>query len=190
MLSTCDLCERKIINNFLTSCHKCNRIICKSCVGYYFNTPPNCTMMPVCEYCQFSEFSFKVYRNIADLKGTLYVEIGGGKYDGKHWSNGNIFIMDESLGVIAPIINKFIPHFWCGGFYGMDQHLSKLETINMTCYLEDLVREDGKALQQEINLSLGVFHAYKSNIISMINELTKSLDILCEDYETIKFLGI
>ena len=49
---------------------------------------------------------YRTRRKKSGLIGTGYVEINPGKYSGKHWRNGNLFIREETLSLSTGIIVK------------------------------------------------------------------------------------
>ncbi|MEL6720267.1 MAG: hypothetical protein AAFP82_16280 [Bacteroidota bacterium] len=181
---------KKLGKQTLSHCSKCHLGVRNSCIAYHIITPTHPVYDPICKHCQYAKFDFNVYHKVSDLNGTLYVTIRNTFAKESSWRDGNIFVKEESLGVIAPIIDQFIPNFWISGHYKMYQYISRQEVISLVCYLEDLVKGDGTALQKAAQISTGAFKTYQSDIIRMIQKLSESLSDLCEDYEMIEFGGI
>jgi hypothetical protein len=54
---------------------------------------------------------FCVKRNPAHLESTGYVEIGSGRYVGKHWQPGCVFVWEDAFGMAEGIILTHFPEY-------------------------------------------------------------------------------
>lgn len=54
---------------------------------------------------------YLVRRDKANLDSTGYVEIGPGKYVGKHWQGGFLFIWEDAFGMAEGIVAKHVPGY-------------------------------------------------------------------------------
>jgi hypothetical protein len=49
---------------------------------------------------------YTVHRSLEELERTDYIEIGPGKYSGKHWQDGFLFVSEYEFGMAEGIIAK------------------------------------------------------------------------------------
>jgi hypothetical protein len=47
----------------------------------------------------------------SDLESTGYIEIGPGKYDGKHWQAGFIFVWEDAFGMAEGTLARHLPEY-------------------------------------------------------------------------------
>lgn len=50
------------------------------------------------------EIDYKIYRNVAALDSTGLFEIGPGRYSGKHWQNGFVFVREDAFATAEGIV--------------------------------------------------------------------------------------
>jgi hypothetical protein len=49
---------------------------------------------------------FSIHRDRSRLKGSVYIEIGPGRYSGQRWREGYILVREDSFAVIEGIVKK------------------------------------------------------------------------------------
>jgi hypothetical protein len=54
---------------------------------------------------------YRVYRRKADLDSTGFMEIGPGKYSGKHWQDSFLFVWEDAFGMAEGIVAKHFPAY-------------------------------------------------------------------------------
>lgn len=77
---------------------------------------------------------FIVYRDPTILESSAYMEIGAGKYSGKHWQDGFIFVSDDTFPLLQSIIERHFPEY---GHYRMN----------------DVPRESGLAIASDLRIA-------------------------------------
>jgi hypothetical protein len=60
----------------------------------------------------------RIRREKTELDSTAYVEIGPGKYSGRHWQPGFLFVSEEAFGVAEGIVAR---HFAQYDHFGMNE---------------------------------------------------------------------
>jgi len=61
---------------------------------------------------------YAIHREIGQLNSTGYIEIGPGRYSGKHWQSGFIFVAVDSFSMAAGIVEK---HFHTFNHFGINE---------------------------------------------------------------------
>lgn len=46
-----------------------------------------------------------------ELESTQYVELGPGRYDGRHWQEGFLFVLEEAFGTVEGILARHLPEY-------------------------------------------------------------------------------
>jgi hypothetical protein len=54
---------------------------------------------------------YRIRRNKAELDSTGYIEIVPGKYSGKHWQEGSLFIWEDAFGMAEGILAKHVAEY-------------------------------------------------------------------------------
>jgi hypothetical protein len=54
---------------------------------------------------------YRVRRESSELDSTGYVEIGPGKYAGKHWQDGFLFVWEDAFAMAEGIVAKHVPNY-------------------------------------------------------------------------------
>ena len=54
---------------------------------------------------------YRVYRSTAELESTGYIELGPGRYTGKHWQRGFVFVWEDAFGMAEGILAKHFPAY-------------------------------------------------------------------------------
>lgn len=57
------------------------------------------------------EIDYTIYRKAESLEGTGYFEIGPGRYSGKHWQEGFVFIWEDAFASAEGIIIRHFPDY-------------------------------------------------------------------------------
>lgn len=54
---------------------------------------------------------YRVRREPSDLESTAFIEIGPGKYAGKHWQSGFLFVSEDAFGVVEAIVAEHVARY-------------------------------------------------------------------------------
>jgi hypothetical protein len=54
---------------------------------------------------------YAIRHRSSDLDSTGYMEIGPGRYDGKHWQDGFLFVREDAFGVAEGILARHLPEY-------------------------------------------------------------------------------
>ena len=54
---------------------------------------------------------YRVRREKSELDSTGYMEVGPGKYSGKHWQEGFLFIWEDAFGMAEGVLAKHVPNY-------------------------------------------------------------------------------
>ena len=140
---------------------------------------------------------YRIRRKKSELKGTGYVEIGRGKYSGKHWRDGNVFIHEEAFTMATGIIvNHYLEYNPFGDNdipknIGMEITAEWREVANQLYYMSD------SQVRHALNLDMldrkwidTVIASHKAEIIDMLRELADRCDEFYDKKDWIRILGI
>lgn len=106
------------------------------------------------------DIDLTVYRTPAELTSTAYFEIGPGRYNGKHWQPGFVFLSENAFNMAEPIFVRHDPEF---DHYGMN----------------DIERSVGMAIAADLRTAAFVDPAYRD-----LPEVRAFLDSLADVMET------
>ncbi len=140
---------------------------------------------------------YEIRRKKSDLDSTGYMEIGPGKYSGKHWQDGFLFVCENSFGVAEGIIMK---HFKDYDHYGIN-NIPKEEGLSISSewlHVASALKNAGKdECQKLLNLDV-VYKKYmeaevfenRASIIKLLVELSNSFEQFYKMEEWICILGV
>jgi hypothetical protein len=57
------------------------------------------------------QFDYAIYRDPKELESTGFMEIGPGKYSGKHWQPGFIFVWEDAFGMAEGVVAKHFSEY-------------------------------------------------------------------------------
>ena len=126
---------------------------------------------------------YEIRRNKAELDSTGYMEIGPGKYSGKHWQEGFIFVWEDAFGMAEGIVMKYFKEYDHFGMNDIPKEIGisiSSEWLKAASNLNDASEEE---CQELLNLD-AVYRNYmaaevsenKQSIIEMLNELAQSFE--------------
>ncbi len=140
---------------------------------------------------------YKIRRKKSELDSTGYMEIGPGKYSGKHWQDGFLFVWEDAFGMAEGIVIK---HFKDYDHFGMNDIpketgiLISTEWLKVASLLETASLD---AYQDLLNLD-SVYRTYmatevvenKEPIIKLFIELGNSFEQFYKNEEWVCILGM
>ncbi len=140
---------------------------------------------------------YEIRRNKDELDSTGYMEIGPGKYSGKHWQEGFIFVWEDAFSMAEGIVIKYFKdydHFGMNdipkeiGISISSEWFKAASTLNYTSeekYQEllnlDAVYRNNMATEVSEN---------KQSIIKMLNELAQSFEQFYQTEDWVCILGV
>ncbi len=140
---------------------------------------------------------YEIRRNKDELDSTGYMEIGPGKYSGKHWQEGFIFVWEDAFSMAEGIVMKYFKdydHFGMNdipkeiGISISSEWFKAASTLNYTSeekYQEllnlDAVYRNNMATEVSEN---------KQSIIKMLNELAQSFEQFYQTEDWVCILGV
>ena len=54
---------------------------------------------------------YAIRRHASELDSTGYIEVGPGRYDGRHWQDGFLFVWEDAFGMAEGILAKHLPEY-------------------------------------------------------------------------------
>lgn len=140
---------------------------------------------------------YEIRRNKAELDSTGYMEIGPGKYSGKHWQEGFLFVWEDAFGVAEGIVMKYFKEYDHFGMNDIPKEIGisiSSEWLKAASALNDASEEK---YQELLNLDV-VYRNYmaaeisenKQSIIKMLNELAQSFEQFYQTEDWVCILGV
>ncbi len=140
---------------------------------------------------------YEIRRNKAELDSTGYMEIGPGKYSGKHWQEGFLFVWEDAFGVAEGIVMKYFKDYDHFGMNDIPKEIGisiSSEWLKAASALNDASEEK---YQELLNLDV-VYRNYmaaeisenKQSIIKMLNELAQSFEQFYQTEDWVCILGV
>ncbi|HHJ20967.1 MAG TPA: hypothetical protein ENJ84_14250 [Gammaproteobacteria bacterium] len=140
---------------------------------------------------------YEIKRNKAELDSTGYIEIGPGKYSGKHWQEGFLFIWEDAFGMAEGIVMKYFKEYDHFGMNDIPKEIGvsiSSEWIKAASALKDACEEK---YQELLNLDV-IYRNYmaaeisgnKQSIIKMLIELAQSFEQFYQTEDWVCILGV
>ncbi len=140
---------------------------------------------------------YEIKRNKAELDSTGYIEIGPGKYSGKHWQEGFLFIWEDAFGMAEGIVMKSFKEYDHFGMNDIPKEIGvsiSSEWIKAASALNDACEEK---YQELLNLDV-IYRNYmaaeisgnKQSIIKMLIELAQSFEQFYQTEDWVCILGV
>ena len=140
---------------------------------------------------------YRIRRRKSELESTGYVEICPGKYCGKHWQDGCLFIWEDAFGMAEGIILK---HFHAYDHFSMNDIPEEVGRVmieewkRVAAQLNEMSPEQAHSV---LNLQVVYreflkeeVHSHKSEIASMLHELAEACEEFYEQGKWICILGM
>ncbi|MBK8246672.1 MAG: hypothetical protein IPK85_04640 [Gemmatimonadetes bacterium] len=54
---------------------------------------------------------YVIRRRASELDSTGYMEVGPGRYDGRHWQDGFLFVWEDAFGMAEGILARYLPEY-------------------------------------------------------------------------------
>ncbi len=140
---------------------------------------------------------YKIRRNTSELNSTGFIEIGPGKYSGKHWQDGSLYVWEDAFGVAEGIVMKYFNDYTHFGFNNLPKEIGTLllakwrevalglKTANEDEYLE-LLNLD---VVYRANLTTEVAKN-KESIIELFIDMANAFEQFYEADEWVCILGV
>ena len=139
---------------------------------------------------------FRIHRSKAGL-GTCYIEICPGKYSGKHWQDGCVFIEEEEFLVAEGIIGKHFAEFDHFGPNDLPKDLGRTISAEWRTIASQLPQLNGRDIIEALSLNgtlmlarADLVAANGTDIARMLIELADACDQFYEREDWICILGL
>jgi hypothetical protein len=124
---------------------------------------------------------FRIYRKEEDIDSTGYIEIGPGKYSGKHWNEGFLFIWEDAFGMAEGIIAKHFPDY---DHFSMND-LSKVTGQRIIADWREVATKMESMTPDEIHSALNLDASYRTRldeeIVSSRDQIAEMLGKLADE---------
>lgn len=140
---------------------------------------------------------YEIRRKKSELDSTGYMEIGPGKYSGKHWQDGFLFVWEDAFGMAEGIIMK---HFKDYDHFGMNDVPKEIGILISSDWLQAasaLKTASEEQYQELLNLDIA-YRTYmqtevsenKESIIKLLIELANSFEQFYKAEDCVCILGM
>jgi hypothetical protein len=140
---------------------------------------------------------YMIRRRNADLDSTGYMELGPGRYSGRHWQDGFLFIWEDAFGMAEGIIAKHLDSY---DHLGMNE-LPKAVGMRIIDDWERAAEAIPASTPTEIAQILNLTRSYRASldnevaqrageIAAMLKELSSECRCFYETSEWICILGV
>ena len=142
---------------------------------------------------------YRICKKTSELKGNGYIEIGPGKFSGKHWQDGFLFIREEKFGVMAEgIIINHLPEYDHFNWNNIPKDVGRKITTEWRNVSDQLNHMTIDNVQSSLNMPTWYgrgrlekeFVAHKAEIIEMLRELAERCDEFYDREDWICILGV
>ena len=140
---------------------------------------------------------YVVRRVVSDLDSTGYVEIGPGKYAGKHWQDGFVFVWEDAFGAAEGILAKHFPAYDHFDMNDVPRAVGLAVAADWRDVAERLPRmtvdEAHDALNLEATFSVRIdreVEEHGAEIAGMLRELADALEQFYAEGEWVCVLGL
>lgn len=141
--------------------------------------------------------NYHILRNKNELDSTGYIEIVPGKYSGKHWQDGSLYIWEDAFGMAEGILMKHLPdydHFSMNDIPKIIGHKVIKEWRRVAEHMD--MMNIGQ-IQRALNIE-AVFHEdledeiviHRTDIAGMLTELANTCDEFYEQQDWVCILGV
>jgi len=114
---------------------------------------------------------YLIRRNKGELDSTGYMEIGPGRYSGKHWQDGFLFVWEDAFGMAEGILAKHLPEYDHFGMNDIPKETG-LKVIEEWERTANAITQSGPSEAAEM---LNLAASYRSNLESEIVHNVKAI---------------
>jgi hypothetical protein len=128
---------------------------------------------------------YTIYRKKDGLGSTGYMEIGPGKYSGKHWQDGFIFVWEDAFGMAEGILVKHINKYDHFGMNDIPNEVGQKVIADWRSIANGLDRMEACEIHIALNLKASYRDYLEKEIISNKNKIAEMLMNLsseCDHY--------
>ncbi len=143
------------------------------------------------------KMDYEIRRNKVELNSTSYIEIGSGKYTGKHWQEGFLFIWEGSFYMAEGIIMKYFKDYNHFGMNDIPKEVGISISSEWRKVASALDNAPKEKYQELLNLKdtsrndmLTEVLENKESIKKMLNELAYSFEQFYQTANWVCILGI
>ncbi|MDH5178185.1 MAG: hypothetical protein OEZ39_00840 [Gammaproteobacteria bacterium] len=140
---------------------------------------------------------YQIRRKKSELDSTGYMEIGPGKYAGKHWQEGFLFVWEDAFGMAEGVVLKYFNSYDHFGMNEIPKDTGVLISAEWRKAADNLPAADASEYPSLLNLDA----AYRSNleaevsgnkqsISQLLIELADSLDEFYKTEDWVCILGM
>lgn len=134
---------------------------------------------------------YAVYRDPAVLPSTGFMEIGPGKYSGKHWQRGFVFIWSDAFTIAEGIFLRHFPEYDHLGMNDIPRECGEAILSDLRTAAETLKSADQVTASSSLSLPKWIqadfraeFELHRVEIQAMLNEIASALEMA---YQTESF---
>lgn len=103
---------------------------------------------------------YRIRRKASELDSTGFMEVGPGRYEGKHWQDGFLFVWEDAFGMAEGILAKHLPQYDHFGVNEVPQAVGLAVITDWRC-VADRLSEMGLA---EAHLALNLNASYRERL--------------------------
>lgn len=140
---------------------------------------------------------YRVYRSTAELESTGYIELGPGRYAGKHWQPGFVFVWEHAFGMAEGILATHFPAY---DHFGMND-IPKEVALRVASEWREAARrlpgsdaeERPRLLKLDASVRVGLseeVRAHPLEISGMLRDLADAVEGFAREAAWITVLGI
>ena len=140
---------------------------------------------------------YRIRRESSDLDSTGYVEIGPGKYSGKHWQDGFLFVWEDAFGMAEGIVAKHVPKYDHFSMTDMPKEVGRKVIAEWREAADRLPAMTVEEAQAALNLQASYrerldseLQSHRADVASMLRDLADACNEFYEREEWICILGI
>jgi len=141
----------------------------------------------------------KIIFDRTELKGTCYIEVLPGKYNGECWNDNSIFLTERDFGYIEPIFQRCYPSYDHYAFNEMTREVWNkvfLEIEELKLYLsnspskKEISTRVGFIFNTTENEYMNTFDESNKLLIKFLDDFHRWASEKLNDYEYISVLGL
>ena len=140
---------------------------------------------------------YRIRQKPEELDSTGYIEIGPGKYSGKHWQDGFLFVWGDAFGMAEGIITRHFPDYDHFAMNDIPKHSGRQITAEWRDAATRLHQMDPEQSHAALNLHASYpldldkeMGSHKSEIATMLRSLAQECDEFYREEDWICILGM
>lgn len=140
---------------------------------------------------------FRLHRGKSLLSDTCYIEIGPGKYSGKHWQEGFVFVDEDAFACAEGIANYYFPDYDHFGMNDLPKATGLLiiaEWRSASTSMTQLEPHEAARLLRPHDAArpglVAVISAHRKEMQALLNDLADEFERLYRTDEWVCVLGM